>query len=141
MIQSIVNGWADTVPGAENLKWNKARIAEYLLLGGMNAKIVGSPTTVADELERWVEVADIDGFNLSHVVNPGSFEDIATFLLPELRARGIFRQQKTEKTGLTAREQFFGSPSLLDDHPGSKFKWDKNDDVPQYLRETDISAK
>ncbi|KIY00666.1 uncharacterized protein Z520_03331 [Fonsecaea multimorphosa CBS 102226] len=133
MINSIINGWADTVPGSENLKWNKARIAEYLLLGGMNAKIVGSPSTVADELERWVEVADVDGFNLSHVVNPGSFEDIIQFLLPELRARGIFRAG-IEKEGLTAREQFFGTPSLMSDHPGSKFKWDVGDDIPRYLQ-------
>ncbi|KAJ9606724.1 hypothetical protein H2200_008733 [Cladophialophora chaetospira] len=133
MIQSIVNGWADTVPGSENLKWNKNRIAEYLLLGGMNAKIVGSATTVADELERWVEVSDIDGFNLSHVVNPGSFEDIIEFLLPELRKRGLIRE-RVEKQGLTAREQFLGSPSLLSDHPGSKFKWEKHEDLPRYLR-------
>jgi alkanesulfonate monooxygenase SsuD/methylene tetrahydromethanopterin reductase-like flavin-dependent oxidoreductase (luciferase family) len=30
IIQSIVNGWSETVPGSENLKWNKNRIAEYL---------------------------------------------------------------------------------------------------------------
>jgi alkanesulfonate monooxygenase SsuD/methylene tetrahydromethanopterin reductase-like flavin-dependent oxidoreductase (luciferase family) len=131
MIQSIVNGWADTVPGSENLKWNKARIADYLLLGGMNAKIVGSPATVADELERWVEVADVDGFNLSHVTNPGSFEDIVEFLLPELRKRGIFRE-KVDKEGATAREQFFGTPRLLDDHPGSKYRWRADEEVPKY---------
>jgi len=131
MIQSIVNGWSDTVPGSKDLKWNKARIADYLILGGMNAKIVGSPTTVADELERWVEVADVDGFNLSHATNPGSFEDMVEFLLPELRKRGIFRNG-VEKDGLTAREQFFGSPSLLSDHPGSKYRWRKEDPTPKY---------
>ena len=127
MIQSIVNGWADTVPGSEKLKWNKARMAEYLLLGGMNAKIVGSPSTVADELDRWVQVADIDGFNLSHVTNPGSFEDIIEFVLPELRKRGLFRDD-VEREGLTAREQFFGSPWLLSDHPGSHYRWRKEED-------------
>lgn len=131
MIQSIVNGWTDTVPGSKDLKWTKSRIADYLLLGGMNAKIVGSPATVADELERWVEVADVDGFNLSHATNPGSFEDMVEFLLPELRKRGIFRQG-LEKEGLTAREQFFGTPSLLSDHPGSKYRWGKEDAIPKY---------
>ncbi|KAF3053231.1 hypothetical protein E8E11_011854 [Didymella keratinophila] len=42
VIQSIVNGWAATVPGTDNAPWTKARIAEYLLLGGMSAKGVGS---------------------------------------------------------------------------------------------------
>ncbi|KIW14971.1 hypothetical protein PV08_07758 [Exophiala spinifera] len=131
MIQSIVNGWADTVPGSKDLKWNKSRIAEYLLVGGLNGKAIGSPTTVADELERWVEVADIDGFNLNHVTNPGSFEDIIEYLLPELRKRGIFRNG-VEQEGLTAREQFFGSASLLSDHPGSKYKWSKEHEIPPY---------
>jgi alkanesulfonate monooxygenase SsuD/methylene tetrahydromethanopterin reductase-like flavin-dependent oxidoreductase (luciferase family) len=35
---------------------------------------VGSAETVADILEEWVEVADLDGFNGGYVVSPGSFE-------------------------------------------------------------------
>jgi FMN-dependent oxidoreductase (nitrilotriacetate monooxygenase family) len=133
MIQSIVNGWADTVPGSKDLKWNKNRIAEYLILGGMNAKIVGSPKTVADELERWVDIADIDGFNCSHATNPGTFRDIIEYVIPELKKRGLFRG-KVEKEGASAREQFFGSARLLEDHPGSKFKWPSGVDVPEYLQ-------
>lgn len=126
-IQSIVNGWAATVPGTDNAPWTKARIAEYLVLGGMNAKIVGSPTTVADELERWAQVADLDGFNLSHVVSPGSFEDIIEWVLPELRLRGLFRNE-VEKRGATAREAFLGQSWLLDDHPGRKYRWEASKD-------------
>jgi hypothetical protein len=85
-------------------------------------KIVGSPKTIVDELERWVEVADVDGFNLAHVVNPGSFKDIIEFVIPELQKRGIFRS-KVEHEGATAREVFFGQSHLLDDHPGHQFKW------------------
>jgi hypothetical protein len=97
----------------------------------MNAKVVRSPRTVVDELERWVEVADIDGFNFSHVTNPGTFEDIIEFGLPEMKRRGLFDRQLRKK-GATAREQFLGSPSLLDDHPGSRFKWHLDDKVPSY---------
>ena len=130
-IQSIVNGWASTVPGSDNLKWNKARIVEYLTLGGMQAKVVGGPKTVVDELERWVEVADVDGFNLSHVTNPGSFEDIVEFVIPELRARGLFRTE-VEKEGATAREAYLGSRWLLEDHPGRRFRWHAGEEVPRY---------
>lgn len=122
-IQSIVNSWNSTVPGSENLPWTKSRIAEYLSLGGMGAKIVGSPKTVVDELERWVEIGDVDGFNLAHVVNPGSFEDIIEFVIPELQERGLFRTE-VEKKGATAREAFLGSPHLLPDHPGRTFRWE-----------------
>ena len=99
----------------------------------MNAKIVGSPQTVANELERWVSVADIDGFNLSHVTNPGTFEDVIEFLLPELEKREIFNRVP-QREGATTREKFLGSPWLLDDHPGSKYRWRKEDDVSDSQR-------
>ncbi|KAK8015209.1 Dimethyl-sulfide monooxygenase [Apiospora arundinis] len=131
-VQSVVRRWSSTVPGTENLPWTKQRIVEYLSLGGLMAKVVGGPKTVADELERWVEVAGVDGFNLAHITNPGSFEDIIEFLLPELRARGLFRAADQEPEGLTAREVFIGSKQLPDDHPGSKFKWRAGEELPVY---------
>ncbi|KAI1138356.1 Nitrilotriacetate monooxygenase component A/pristinamycin IIA synthase subunit A [Hypoxylon sp. FL0543] len=121
-IRSVINRWSGTVPGTDGLKWTKARIAEFLSIGGMMPKIIGSPKTVVDELERWAEVADVDGFNLAHVVNPGTFEDIIEFVIPELRRRGLFRTE-VEREGVTAREVFFGQPHLLSDHPGSQYKW------------------
>ncbi|KAI9742800.1 MAG: hypothetical protein M1818_003529 [Claussenomyces sp. TS43310] len=123
-IQSIVNGWSNTVPGSADLKWNKARLADYLVFGGLGAQVVGGPKTVVDELERWVEVADLDGFNLAHITNPGSFEDIIEFVIPELQRRGLFRTH-VEKEGVTAREAYSGDPSgwLAKDHVGRKFRW------------------
>jgi len=67
-IRSIVSRWSDTVPGSEGLGWTKARIADFLLVGGMIPTIVGSPTTVVDELVRWADISGVDGFNLTHVV-------------------------------------------------------------------------
>lgn len=77
---------------------------------------------MVDELERWAEEADIDGFNLAHITNPGSFEDIVQFVIPELRRRGRL-EAKVEKEGATAREVFLGQSHLLSDHPGHQFKW------------------
>jgi FMN-dependent oxidoreductase (nitrilotriacetate monooxygenase family) len=135
-VQSVVRRFSSTVPGTENLPWTKRRIVEYISVGGLQAKVVGSPRTVADELERWVAIAGVDGFNLAHITNPGSFEDIIEFLLPELRRRGIFRTE-VEKEGATARDVFIGSDRLPEDHPGSKFKWRAGEEVPQYqLHET-----
>ena len=67
---------------------------------------VGSPSTVANELERWVAEADVDRFNLAYVTTHGTFEDVADLLVPELRARGIYSQEIPE--GLTAREKVYG---------------------------------
>ncbi|GAB7351876.1 hypothetical protein MBLNU459_g2424t2 [Dothideomycetes sp. NU459] len=125
-IQSILDRWSNTVPGSAGLKWTKSRIAEYLTLGGMMPTVVGSPSTVVDEMERWSAEADVDGFNLAHVTNPGSFEDIIELVLPELQRRGLFRT-KVEKPGATARESYLGSPWLAKDHPGRAFRWSKPD--------------
>lgn len=130
-VQSIVRRFSSTVPGSENLPWTKRRIVEYISVGGLQAKVVGGPTTVADELEKWVEISGVDGFNLAHITNPGSFEDIIEFLLPELRRRGIFRAG-VEKKGATARDVFIGSDRLPEDHPGSKYKWNAGEKIPQY---------
>ncbi|KAK8074467.1 Dimethyl-sulfide monooxygenase [Apiospora hydei] len=131
-VQSVVRRWSATVPGTDDLPWTKRRIVEYLSLGGLMAKVVGGPKTAADELERWVEVAGVDGFNLAHITNPGSFEDIIEFLLPELRARGLFREAGDGVGGVTAREVFIGSKRLPDDHPGSQYKWQAGEEVPAY---------
>lgn len=77
---------------------------------------------MVDELERWADESGIDGFNLGHIVNPGSFEDIIEFVIPELQKRGRFRT-RIEKEGATAREVFSKQSHLLDDHPGHQFKW------------------
>ncbi|KIY02120.1 uncharacterized protein Z520_02258 [Fonsecaea multimorphosa CBS 102226] len=130
-VRSIVRRWSATVPGTDNLPWTKRRIVEYLSVGGLGAKVIGSPTTVADELERWVEVSGVDGFNLAHIANPGTFEDIIEYLLPELRRRGLFRSG-VDKEGATAREVFLGTRRLPDDHPGSKYKWAAGEKMPRY---------
>lgn len=137
-IQSIVRRWSDTVPGTENLPWTKQRIVEYIALGGLGAKVIGSAKTAADELEKWVEISGVDGFNVAHIQNPGTFEDVIEFLLPELRARGLFRSE-VEKEGATAREVYIGSKRLPEDHPGSKYKWRAGEKVPSYQVDSSTS--
>ncbi|KAJ6170968.1 hypothetical protein N7470_000035 [Penicillium chermesinum] len=139
---ALFGGWtgvdlSNTVPGTDNLPWTKARIAEFISLGGLGAKAIGSPTAVADELERWVDIAGVDGFNIAHIHNPGTFEDVIEFLLPELRARGLFRT-KVDKEGATAREVFIGKRRLPEDHYGSQFKWRAGEKIPRYQA---VSAK
>jgi hypothetical protein len=83
--------------------------------------VVGSGATVADELERWVDEADVDGFNLAYAVTPGTFENFAGYVVPELRARG--RVQETYAAP-TLRENLGTSsgPLLAADHPGAGYR-------------------
>ncbi|EED13094.1 xenobiotic compound monooxygenase, DszA family [Talaromyces stipitatus ATCC 10500] len=138
-VQSLIRRWAASVPGTEGQPWTKKTIAEYLSVGGLQAKLIGSPTTVADQIEQWVDLTDVDGFNVIHITNPGCFEDMAEYLIPELRRRGRFRSH-VEKEGATAREVFIGSRRLPEDHPGSKYKWRAGESIPSYQKEEQTSS-
>jgi alkanesulfonate monooxygenase SsuD/methylene tetrahydromethanopterin reductase-like flavin-dependent oxidoreductase (luciferase family) len=133
-VRSMVNHWASTVPGTEGVKWDKRTIADYLVLGGNGVKIIGSVKTVADELERWVSVGDVDGFNLSYASLPDTFDDIIELLLPELRRRGLFWEDYAVKGG-TLRENMYGQRGqsrLPEAHTGAKYFWKAGQDVPPY---------
>jgi hypothetical protein len=78
-----------------------------------------------------LDVADVDGLNQAHVVNPGTIEDIIEYLLPELERHGIYAS-KVEKKGATAREFLFGSNRLSENYPGSKYKWRAGKQIPKY---------
>jgi hypothetical protein len=43
-------------------------------LAGFGPIFVGSPSTVADLLQEWVEDIDVDGFNLAYAVTPETVE-------------------------------------------------------------------
>lgn len=100
--------------------WTVREMAKFISIGGRGPVIIGSPATVADELERWLVEADIDGFNLSSVIRPGGEEDFVRLVSPELRRRGLLREPSE---GQTFREAVLGKgPRLADDHRGASFR-------------------
>ena len=116
-------------------KWTPEVLAEVAAIGGMGPVCVGSPSTVADELERYMAEADVDGFNLGYVTTPGTFEDVVDLLVPELRRRGVYPKEIPE--GLTAREKVYGQGQahLRDDHVGSKYKYDVYTEDAPYVED------
>ena len=83
--------------------------------------IVGSPEDVADELCALAEGADIDGFLITPLIQPGSTTDFIEHVLPILKKRGAFRSGYEEKT-LRERLVGQGSARLPDDHPGARHR-------------------
>ena len=135
-VRSMVNHWASISP--HGLTWNKKTIADWLVLGGNGAKLIGSPTTVADDLERWAEVADVDGFNFSYASIPETLRDITTLLLPELRKRGLFWKDYAVPGG-SLRENYLGQKGqnrLSDTHPGARYFWKAGQEQPPYVSES-----
>lgn len=66
---------------------------------------IGSPKTVVDELQRWIDETDVDGFNVSAAISPGSFEDVIKWVVPEMKRRLVFWDPKKAE-GKTMRENF-----------------------------------
>jgi FMN-dependent oxidoreductase (nitrilotriacetate monooxygenase family) len=107
-----------------NRVWTIREMAKFISIGGRGPVIVGSPTTVADELERWMAEADVDGFNLSSVIRPAGEEDFVRLVSPELRRRGLLPDAPA---GSTFREAILGKgPRLADDHRGASFRHDRS---------------
>ena len=64
---------------------------EQHALGGRYITVVGSPQQVADELESWIAETGLDGFNLTRIVTPESYEDFIELVIPELQRRGSYK--------------------------------------------------
>jgi alkanesulfonate monooxygenase len=73
-----------------------ARAGSY---GG--SAFVGTPSTIADEMQHWLETDACDGFNVMFPYLPEGLDDFVDKVIPELQARGLFRR---EYEGPTLRE-------------------------------------
>lgn len=63
--------------------------------------VVGTPESIADQLEHWFNTGAADGFNVLAPTLPHGLKDFARLVVPELQRRGLFR---TEYTGRTLRD-------------------------------------
>ncbi len=86
-------------------------------MGGFGGlEIVGTAGEIADTMQAWLEADAADGFNIMFPTVPSGLDDFVGLVIPELRRRGIFRE---EYAGTTLREhlglprprnQFFPDP-------------------------------
>jgi len=113
--------------------WTIDELARWAGIGGLGPVFVGSPTTVADILQTWVEETDVDGFNLAYAVSHESFADVVQHLVPELQRRGVYPTAYKEGT---LREKLFGEGPLLPaSHPAAGYR-----DIEKFKREQESEA-
>lgn len=74
------------------------------------AVFVGTPDTVAAEIDRYVQEDAVDGFILGSHVSPSGLDEVVDRVVPLLRERGAFR---TEYTASTLRENLGLTPPHL----------------------------
>ena len=62
-----------------------------LAAGGGHCTMTGTPETIADEIEHWLDAGGADGFSLMPPTLPDAISDIVDHVVPELQRRGRFR--------------------------------------------------
>lgn len=100
-IRTMVHSFTEADP---KRKWTLRDLARYAGIGGAGPVLVGTPESIADQFEDWID-AGVDGFNLAYATTPGSFEEFIDGVVPVLQKRG--RMQKEYREG-TLREKLFG---------------------------------
>ena len=117
-------------------RWTVREVAEHVCIGGIGPVIVGSPQTVADALEAWIDETDLDGFNLAFAVRPETFVNVVDLLVPELQRRGRYKQDYAPGP---LRQKLFGRARLGDTHPAAAFRPShrENSPPPEYRSEED----
>lgn len=95
--------------------------AEQLVVGGASPVITGSPASIVDQMQEWMDETDIDGFNLAYTVMPECVNDFVDMVVPEMQRRGIY---KTAYRPGTMREKLFGKgPRLGASHRAAQFRY------------------
>jgi FMN-dependent oxidoreductase (nitrilotriacetate monooxygenase family) len=68
-------------------------------LGGYaGLAMVGTPATIADEMEEWLATEGSDGLTVMFPYLPGGLDDFCDRVVPELQRRGLFRREYEGKT-------------------------------------------
>jgi FMN-dependent oxidoreductase (nitrilotriacetate monooxygenase family) len=81
----------------------------------------GTPTAVADEIERWLDEVGIDGINLRQYHSFDTARDFVELVVPELRRRGRLRESYVP--GETLRRRITGAGDRLpDSHPAAAYR-------------------
>jgi FMN-dependent oxidoreductase (nitrilotriacetate monooxygenase family) len=61
-------------------------------------QFVGTPNSVADQMEAFLQTAGGDGFMLSPIYCPGAIEEFVDLVVPELQRRGLVRREYRGRT-------------------------------------------
>lgn len=123
-----IDGPVPELPETENWKSRQSLVLDaarrngltlrqlYLHIAGARGhrQVVGTPEQVADLMEEWFRTGAADGFNVMPPWLPGGLDDFIELVLPELRRRGLFRDEYEADT----LRGNLGLPQPRDPHAG-----------------------
>jgi alkanesulfonate monooxygenase SsuD/methylene tetrahydromethanopterin reductase-like flavin-dependent oxidoreductase (luciferase family) len=102
--------------------WTPRKLGLKMALGSTYPNIIGTPEMVCDELERWVEVGDVDGFSLYSPYSPFSFS--VTKKAPTNTAQhGVFQEPGRTSSSTSCRNcKDVGSTGSTTPYPAGRFE-------------------
>ncbi len=74
------------------------QLAQYVGGSFSALELIGTPTTIADQMEEWLLDKGCDGFNIMFPYLPGGLDDFVDRIVPELQRRELFRREYEGKT-------------------------------------------
>jgi hypothetical protein len=113
-LQGYVRLFEEASPG------KKARVVDLANSLSYNGRIVGTPESIADQLELWRD-AGINGVNVMYQTTPGSFQTFAEHVMPVLRQRGLAQREYAPGT---LRQRLFpsGPARFIERHPATRYR-------------------
>lgn len=102
----------------ESVSGREATVRDLGLLQGRNSRVVGTPESIADQLQRWRD-AGVDGINVVNATIPGSYEEFVDHVVPVLQHRGLAQREYAPGT---VRTKLFGGDLINDRHPAARYR-------------------
>lgn len=90
--------------------------------GNSGLLFIGTPQKIADDIAAYVGQSGVDGFLLHQFISPGSFEDFAEHVVPELLKRGLYREDAPQGS-LRSRVRNDRSDRLPSTHPAAAHRF------------------
>jgi hypothetical protein len=88
---------------------------------GTDLLFIGTPSDVASQIQEHAAVSGLDGYMINPLVSPGSLNDFAELVVPELVERGLYSAEPKKGT-LRSRLRADGSDLLADSSHGAGFR-------------------
>ena len=113
-VQGYARMFEDSNPG------KKARVKDLVGALSYSGRIVGTPESIADQLEAWQD-AGIDGVNMIAQVFPESYREFIEHVIPVLQDRGLAQREYAPGT---LRERLFPGTGgrLPERHAGTRYR-------------------
>lgn len=97
-----------------------ARVRDMANFSTRRWRIVGTPETIADRIEAYRDVG-VGGVNVMYMTLPGTFEDFADHIAPELQRRGLM--QSDYRPGTLREKLFPGRDATINArHPAAAYR-------------------